>query len=1596
MATSPPSRRRWRTWAWRLLLAAVGLRVLLALFLPQVLGLVASMFGLTVTMRSASLSLLGLSLRCEDIVVLAADQPEARPLLRAQDLVADLSLMHLLVGDLVVVDAALSGASVALQRSADGSWRLPRGWTEQPPVRAAATTSPAKSPVRFDSPVSVGSCRLHGVQLHFSDESADPPMAFDAEIDIDIRDLGRRDRPGALALRLHAPAWFDAMWLRAEVTTMSDRLEVTWDSSVRGVRPGALPWPESWREAFAGMPAVAIDWRGNVHGRVRAGAPQQPELTSVVRFAAHGAEVEGLTFTAAAGPWAGGATGDVTPFTCLLLAPGFIDRLHVADGTLQNDGNRLDLRATANVQRATLGRFGRFLAERGITLPATGLDLSASIEAELGDSISASLHDVEVRGGNETLRLRQVAIHDLRQDGDGLAVDSCDIIGPELDVATTADACLRVAGVRLRPTPPAVPPPEPPPPFVLPRLRLGSLRWTELRCTWTDERMSPAESLTLDRVQVRADGLTLGADAPPGRLTAEASIARVADALRLDCTITSVRDRVTVESQLQGSGITMQGAAPWLAKHGLAPNLRAGSLQLLGAATITATKTGPTVDGRLANVAWRDGEEVLLRVRSLDTNGIAWSEDTFDLGRWQIQEPYVAVHRASDGATSLLGLTVLPRPNPAPPVAPPVAPPIAATVALTAPPAAAPATMASHASGEPAALRHGTVVVAGAAVRVQDDRLAAPIAIGFDATLAPPALADGPTPFTVTMRVDDIVSAVHLQGTLGWHAGIHLDATLEAKGVRGAGVDRLLPPNVRCTLVDGSLRARAKLVASGEPSASLELALDEVRFEDRGENLANLDHLRLHCPVLTAAHVHVGELTANGCRALLTTTGDGLHVPGFRLLAAAPTLAPPTPASAGAPDPEPTSAWRAPDVTIDALTLTCDRFVIRDRTAGEGTPLVLRGTVTAEPWRGRANDETTTPLRLALRASATPLCGELQVDVRLDPFALAPTCHATLTGRTIDLAQLPAIWPSLHERIRPVAGPVRLTARLDGRMDLRRRDPRVFALARPFGGELLLDDIAVHDEASDVPLLTVGAVEATARAIDPRTGDALLRSLSISDVSLALARQAEGVDVLGLRLLPTPAATTGTGTAGSEGLRPEFAIDHLSLHGLRVDLTDATTQPSSKLPIADGDFELRQFSTRATAERRPFGFELSLRGGDVQLERRVLASSMLAGVLGSAIGAVGGKTDQHEMESRPWFDEFTVAGQLQLAPVLTGEVRSSIATLELPAFRALAKAAGVEISDGVFDQSLRLRLGEGDGAELTSNQVFTWLSLSEPPGGPISTWLRLPAPLDTVLFLLRNDADEHRLPIRVAIPTSGFSGPAVIGLVGEALIRIVADAVASAGFRAAGAVTGAIGLGASTFQPATAAVSFAAGDPLPAALDLEPIVAALRGDDAIEVVLVHELGAGDFARAAALATPPPATLAEEIARHRANRSALTQSRELLAAEVAAMWAAGRRPEVLPRQAELAALDRRLGALERTIDAALAMADVDSERQRLSRARVAARALGQTRLDAVRSALERSLPTASHRLVLRQPRGVLVADLPRGGRVVLATRRRTAG
>lgn len=1597
--TTPQQKRphRWRRRFLWLGAAVLGARLLLALCLPWLVDLGARQIGCSAEYRSASLSLLGLSLHVEDLTVRDREQPLAAPLLSIQELTADVSTWRLLHGEYVLVDAALSGARVQLRRTADGALVLPAALRPgATPPAPAATTAPAPAPFTlstFELPFLIASARVHDLHVDCLDETTSPPRALAAILDLDASDLGRRDRSGHLTARVHSPGRLEQLRLVASTTATAAQASLQWQLAVQGLQLAPLQLPADLLQFTAGASAANGELGGSLTA-ARSGTSGEPfTVTAELQGAVLLDAKELLHLRGELGPATVAADRAGVPFQLELHGAELVDRLRVEGGRIDLSPAQIAGSAALDVRGITLGRLQPWLLAAGVTMPAGGADATARLQFDFDQrtaALAGSLENVTLRHGDERIALRRVAVAGLASGAQGLSVDSVTVHGPELDIARLADGTLAVAGLRLHlPAPATTGPAEaaptapagPTPGFLLRRLT-----WRDASVRFRDATLPGHPAQNLAQLAVDAENLGLGSLATAGHVLATLRLPTSVESVRLEVDTRPRPDGIAADLRLAATDLSAQGLGPWLQAAGCQPEWRAADLSLAASVEV-GFRPDLTLAGRVASVRLQEGEQVLLGLRNLELTGFRLPAELDDpnglqLGALRIDEPRLHVQRGADGTLSFAGVRFGP--------------------GSTSPPAASSAAPSTTTRRWQA----GKVVLQGARVFLQTGPdPATTVVLGADAELGAYRADGSPTTFTSTLHLDQAIDALELRGTFTAGAGrLQCDAQVDGRGLRGSGLTPWLPQGLVATLTDGSLRARlAAQVRRDGGATGVDLVLAELWLRDGDAELAAIDRLELHAPTLAAALWHVQSLQLQGLRAIATQTAEGLHLPGLLLQNRTPAADAPAVPMPPAAEPAAANAPRAPlpALRLDQCEIACQQFVFRDRRGPELAPFVLTGSVQLQqPWATTEPLVDSPPLALVVTVAAPPVCGQARAEVQLQPFHTAPWLDLSLRAEGLDPTALGRVSPALGERIGGTTDAATLTARLHASLDLHRRDPTRFDFGRPFGGHLQIDELALRDRNGG-ELASVAAIEVVARAIDPQRGDVLLKSIDIDSPVLHATRTAAGLELAGLLLRTPPAPNEPTvarrapAANPAAGHRPEFAVDRLRIQGLRATVRDTTTTPPTELPIDELDLSVQQFSTELLHEPRPFAFQMTVRGGDLSLPRRVHRSSALAGLLGAATQAAIGGRDEHDLEPRPLFADLTATGQLQLYPLPKGNCRLDLTGFEMAAVRGLASQGGVVINDGTFDASVTADLAAGAGTKVKAGLTFTWLSMTEPPNGPISTYLKLPAPLESVLFLLRNDTDEQRLPLQLHLPVGGVNPARIAEAAIEALTLVIADSVRTSPFRLAGTVTGLLDFG----QQGAAAVDQAAvlactsGGAQPDLAPLAPLLASASADPDLKFVLVHELGAGDLQHAAVLGNPAPEVVRAAITRLRDQRLALADRRDQLAATAAASYAAAR-PEAPQDFARLQVAARELGELESTLDAALEQLDATSPRQQQRQARKAAQALAQLRLDLVRGAVASGLPAdAADRIEVRTPRTLAAAGLTEGGRVVVTVRRR---
>lgn len=479
---------------------------------------------------------------------------------------------------------------------------------------------------------------------------------------------------------------------------------------------------------------------------------------------------------------------------------------------------------------------------------------------------------------------------------------------------------------------------------------------------------------------------------------------------------------------------------------------------------------------------------------------------------------------------------------------------------------------------------------------------------------------------------------------------------------------------------------------------------------------------------------------------------------------------------------------------------------------------------------------------------------------------------------------------------------------------------------------------------------------------DPASANTLIEELRITQPRLRLQRDDRGWTIAGLRFVPNAAPDPDAvaselpqpSAESPSPKAPEWAIARTTIEGCDFVLDEGDL----RLALQELDLELGRISTTLWAEDRPLAFHGSVGGSSIAVPKVHRSGSLLHLVAQAGGKLLSGGDEALVTEERPWVDELSVRGRLRFFPDLQGWTQIEVASLELLALRSLALRQGIDIGDGSLDSSIRLRFLGTQGMTLASDNVFTNLSLSEPSGGPISSLLRLPAPLDTVLFLLKNEADEHRIPVRVKIGPEGMHPQELTSAVISAISGVITRAVASSPFRVLGSVTAMLGISS---EPALAAqaLSFPAGsvewDPA-GEKQFQNLVTRWKDDERRRFVLSSSLSAADieFARVRANPSVPDALALSQRLRQR--KQELMRSRTELLTRIKVDLATARTSEAESARQDLVRVDSELGSVELALDQMLERLEPGDERRNENRAKRFCLALSRERVANIRQRL----------------------------------------
>lgn len=1276
--------------------------------------------------------------------------------------------------------------------------------------------------------------------------------------------------------------------------------------------------------------------------------------------------VDGLDLTVQnfdLGPAAGTRT---TQVELSFGAPGLLRRLELsASAELGPEGG--PFRANLSLAELRPDALSPHLAALGMQHRLSDGELQLAVSggwaptADGGLGAHVALHDLSLSDDDRSLLgLERLGLEGVvfSASGDRLHVEAVQLQGLHASASLLSDGHLRLPGIEILPVAPAaasaagVAPTRAAatPASAAPYLTVGRVQVTDNRLTWTGPGAPPLDFSDLDLALV-------GIDLPPGLLPALQSlelgltVPGLVSRLAVTGGVSRNGEAVQAELTMAGEGLQSSGLSSLLASSGPVPELKDGKLKLaLSARALMGPEGSLSAQLSVSDLSLEHDAEERLSWKRLSVDGFRSDASGTSVQQVGLSGLRVLAHRDSAGVLHLPGLRVPPAADGPAPASP--------SPALQAPAAALPN------------LSLGRLHLPDALVRWRDDAAKQPVdeQLGLSFELDAFALSAQPTPARFAL---DIVRAqgpwsTRIDGTLlPSPSSPRVNLTLTGEKLRFDFLRAYLPLGLEPSLVEGYLQAQASLALDPAPGGghALQLSLSDMSLREgaEGPTVLGLASARIVAPRIDAeAQVfHLEALELTGVQGLVSRDAEGgVSLPGLRML--------PVPSSGVVRTPAPatnTDYTRVPDLRVERVLVSVDSFVINE--AGRD-PLRLEGLrlATSDPVQLNERDEPM-PFGVTLVAGLPPLLDRLELTARLSPFAVEPSLDVGLKLQGLRGPALAGLAPELSASLDA-------SELQDGQLDLRllatwmgrRRGPLHFDTAPGVPLDLTLRDLTLRDGAGGEVLVGLQSLRADVSRALGSDGRVVLRSLEIVKPVASVAKTARGLELAHLILLPPPAADPDAPPPAPVPEQHDFrspaerTIERLLVSGVDVTYADRTTTPPMVMPLVGLDLEARDVSTLALTQSRKLAVDLLVRGGVV---------------------------DEPWSSGLPVFEEIELEALVELFPRLTGRVRLRTAALDLTSVAGPAAQGGVTIHEGLLDSRVDLHFEPSGDLVVDTRSLFTDLDVDEPAGGPISSFLKLPSPLGTVLFVLRDEDGVIDVPLSFSVDSEGISVAEVSRIAVTTLGVLIGPAIANTPFRIVGGITGTVGSligfgGGEDELGEPVRVSFAPASTRPMANVAEQVAAlAERLDDEsdLRITLRHESGQADLDLLSVRANPAPEFAIDLATRMRLSKGRLELERSAESQRLQATLAAGLLDRAAGHTARLLSLDGEIGRLERALDALLDVLRPGSEGMAERRTRALSLAVARLRLDHLAGLLREHLDRddwARVRVVAPRPGG----------------------
>lgn len=1238
----------------------------------------------------------------------------------------------------------------------------------------------------------------------------------------------------------------------------------------------------------------------------------------------------------------------------------------------------------------------------------------------------------------ERIGIRNVRI-DVASLGEATHVREVSLAGAQAKIHRIDDVRIAICGLEVGPTassPAAAPqvgvdtpeepvpaPAQPTTPIDVPEIRLDRFVWEDSSVEFEDAK-NPDASFALEdvRFELRDFGLGLTSEAT---VEMELDFRGVCETIAANGTIRSKPGLdLTTQLRLGANGLHGPCVAAWMKNSGLAPVFEYADASAALEASLASFEDGMRASLRLSEVEYGSGETTYASLSQFRVDQLDVTSKGIAIANVLVDGPTLRVERGEDGRWSAFGIG---------PSGPEDEPSVSgqAVEAASSEVGKSDEQKDAAAPNDPMELTVESFECTGGKLEILDalDELGDVRSISYSSSVGRFELgAQDSTTFESTLSVDGHPARVSVNGSLVPNPeDLIFAAQLQGRDLDGGVLNQYLPPSIQLAFQQAQLNSQLNLQwTTREPNEhSLSLTVSDVKLSEPGSERAYvaLDEFRLSAPELdgTSDRYLIEELVVAGARMeALRRDGGSVQVAGLILTPESPEDEVDETSEEADSQVERTEvSWARqfdsrplPIVEFGKLDLELASLEFVDTTSADAVPLQLSARVTHEkPLQllSRTPEELE-PLEIQLTSSVSPIIREATANLAVALWEEDARVKLDWQVDGIRGQGLTEVLPELAESLDGSGlQDGRATGILEARLIGMRRNPLDFDLRNGFGFEVELDQIAFAE--ADTVLAGFESFDLSVERVDPVTGATRISNVELTGIQGRAVASPAGIEALGITLLnkpdeggePVVEAEPPTTEAPAEPYSgPEVQIDRAVISGLDFILRDEFSDPPRELPINALDFSLERFSTETFVKPRPFRVAAYVGAGSVELPKPRETRGALAGLAGAAMSAIRAEEDEFELEERPLFGEMSLSGTMSLGPQPKGRLTAGIDGLELLGFSGVASQSGVEIGGGVLDSWLRVQMKGEKGLAVRSNLVFTHLSLDEPPDGPISTYLKLPAPLDTVLFTLENKDDEHRIPVNFDMGADGLTTAKVAALATKTMTEVIASALASAPIRVGDGVTEMLGLQMGEASP-TSVIGRVLNPVLrlvglaerpgpqspPAVIEFEPGQYALDAVDVANLqsilkevakrqdfvaLIEHSFGAEDLQRAERLANPTKEECQEIATGLRRRKWALLRSRSELASDVTASFAVRGQDGTADLVEELREVEAELGRIEIALDETLALLRPGSDRSRQRRTREAMLEIGASRMASIQLVLDEAMRgDTSARFEIRRPR-----------------------